>query len=130
MKEGGKIIGKLIRVVDDNTEKIQQEVVVPWHSHLEFELVNEDGELVTCRVVFGSHQIWVGADGYGNQPAHMDEPLQASLDVFHHDMPPIEGDDHPSRGHAMVLVWSDANEEEPDIVSLVEARVVDKQEEG
>jgi hypothetical protein len=81
--------------------------------------------------------VWLGVDRYGNLVESDETATQAGLDVFHHDMPkeyyriPHSSStrhiyrymDHPSAGHAQFLLWSNVNEEEPEIHTLAQARV-------
>lgn len=126
------VAGTTVRVVNDATGRLEQKITVPYQSHIEFELVSEIGEIVTCRGSFGTWTAWFGVDGYGNLLDVDELAAQVAIDVYHHNMPAnyYEDLDHPSAGHAMLLLWPDINVESENIVSLGLARVDNREPEG
>jgi hypothetical protein len=123
--------GTSVRVVNSSTGKVERTITVPYRSHLEFELVNEIGHIVTCRAFLGTWTAWFGVTGYGNLTDVDEQATQVAIDVYHHNMPDdfYQGRKHSSAGHAQILLWPDVNEEEPDSVSLELARVGNREPE-
>ena len=133
-----------IRILNSTTGELEETVTVPWGSQIQFTLQNEAGDPVECRGIFGINQLWLGVDGYGNLVDNDEDAIQVALDVWHHDMPPESyppNYDHPSQGHAMVLIWPNVNIEDADIhrlpmmrtpvtlATLAKARVENREEE-
>lgn len=112
-----------IRIVDERTDELIQEIEVPWLARLEFQLQNGRGEPVKCTVAKGTHELIIGVEGYGTL-TEVGDGTPIAVDAFHHNMP----DDfytflHPSAGHAMVATWENINVEEPRIHTLAFARL-------
>ena len=117
-----------IRIVDKRG--CHKQITVKGEEHIEFDLRNEKGDVVTCRAYFGTNQIWLGVDGYGSSTESDEDSVQIAIDVYHHNMDNY-GPNYrpPEAGHVALRTWLDINRDESESYSFGGTRLDKRDEE-